>query len=67
MLVLTRKLDEKIVIPEFGITITLVAAQSGKARIGIEAPNAVKIMRQELLEKQEPPAPAPGPESAACP
>jgi carbon storage regulator len=47
MLVLTRKLGEKIVIGS-DITITVVAINGGKVRIGIEAPKEVPVIRSEL-------------------
>ena len=48
MLVLSRKLGEKIIIGE-NITITVVDIDRGKIRLGIEAPKDVPIVRQELL------------------
>lgn len=56
MLVLTRKLGEKIRIGD-GITLTVVEVDRGKVRIGIEAPKDVRIMREELLnpKQDEPP------------
>jgi carbon storage regulator len=48
MLVLSRKLGEKIVIGE-NICITVVDIDRGKIRLGIEAPRDVPIFRQELL------------------
>ena len=48
MLVLTRKLGEKIQIGE-DICITVVDIDRGKIRLGIEAPREVPIFRQELL------------------
>ena len=57
MLVLSRKLGEKIYINE-NICITVVDIDRGKIRLGIEAPRDVPIFRQELLqEKADPPAP----------
>jgi carbon storage regulator len=47
MLVLSRKTNEEIHIGS-DITITLVAIQGNKVRIGIQAPNSVKILRAEL-------------------
>ena len=49
MLVLSRKLGEKIYISE-NICITVVDIDRGKIRLGIEAPREVPIFRQELLQ-----------------
>lgn len=58
MLVLSRKLGEKIFIGQ-DITITVVDIDRGKIRLGIEAPRNVPIYRQELLPlKQREPQPA---------
>jgi carbon storage regulator len=48
MLVLSRKLGEKIQIGE-DICITVVDIDRGKIRLGIEAPREVPVFRQELL------------------
>ena len=48
MLVLSRKLGEKIYIGD-NICITVVDIDRGKIRLGIEAPRDVAIYRQELL------------------
>ncbi len=48
MLVLSRKLGEKIQIGE-DICVTVVDIDRGKIRLGIEAPREVPIFRQELL------------------
>lgn len=47
MLVLSRKLGEKIIIGE-NIIITVVDIDRGKIRLGIEAPKDVEIWREEL-------------------
>jgi carbon storage regulator len=52
MLVLSRKLGEKIFIGD-NICITVVDIDRGKIRLGIEAPRDIAIYRQEL-EKIEP-------------
>ncbi|SFM01390.1 carbon storage regulator CsrA [Halanaerobium salsuginis] len=49
MLVLSRKLNEKIVIDE-NIEITIVGIENGKVQLGIEAPRQIEIMRKELLD-----------------
>jgi carbon storage regulator len=48
MLVLSRKLGEKVLIGE-DIVVTVVEIERGKIRLGIEAPKDVPIVRQELL------------------
>jgi carbon storage regulator len=52
MLVLSRKLGEKIYINN-NICITVVDIDRGKIRLGIEAPREVPIFRQELLPNHE--------------
>jgi len=59
MLVLSRKLGEKIYIND-NICITVVDIDRGKIRLGIEAPRDVPIFRQELVAEPHaviPPAP----------
>ena len=53
MLVLSRKLGEKIYIND-NICITVVDIDRGKIRLGIEAPRNVPIFRKELLANPEP-------------
>jgi carbon storage regulator len=53
MLVLTRKLGEKICIGD-GICITVVDVDRGKVRLGIEAPRDIPVFRQELLADPAP-------------
>jgi carbon storage regulator len=47
MLVLTRKIGEAIVI-DGGIRITVTAIRGDKVRIGVEAPQDVRIDREEI-------------------
>jgi carbon storage regulator CsrA len=49
MLVLSRRLNEQIVLPGLGITVQLVAIEHGRVRLGIEAPPEVRILREELI------------------
>lgn len=48
MLVLTRKIGEKIHIGD-NVILTVVEIDRGKVRIGIEAPRDIIVMREELL------------------
>ncbi len=49
MLVLSRKVNEKIVI-DGGIVVTVVKIEGGQVRLGIEAPKQIKVFREEVLE-----------------
>lgn len=50
MLVLARKKDEVIWIGD-DIKLVVVQAENGKARIGIEAPKGITILRDEVKER----------------
>ncbi len=50
MLVLSRKRDESIVI-DGNIRITVVSIHGNQVRLGIEAPNSVSILREELCDR----------------
>jgi carbon storage regulator CsrA len=50
MLVLSRRVEEKIVLPTVPAVIKVIAAQSGLVRLGIEAPSHVPILREELYQ-----------------
>jgi carbon storage regulator len=50
MLILTRRLDESIMIDD-DIKIKVLGIRGNQIRIGIEAPDDVVIVREELLEK----------------
>jgi carbon storage regulator len=50
MLILTRKLGEKITIGD-DITITLVEIKGTQVKLGIDAPKHIEIYRQEVYER----------------
>jgi carbon storage regulator len=56
MLVLSRKLNEKIVI-DGGIVVTVVKIDRNQVRLGIEAPPNVRIFREEIVAAEAPAAP----------
>jgi carbon storage regulator CsrA len=58
MLVLTRKPGEKVVIGD-GITVTVIEVQGNRVRVGLDAPEQVRILRGELLGCQDRPVPDP--------
>ena len=49
MLILSRKLNEQVVIGD-QIVITVVSIRGGNVRLGIEAPRDVPVHRQEIYE-----------------
>jgi two-component system OmpR family response regulator len=64
MLVLSRRLNEKLVIPSIETAIQVVSVRSGVVRLGITAPPEVLVLREELRDRKaqwnETAAPAPG-------
>ena len=53
MLVLSRRPREKIVLPGLGITVQVVALKGNSVRLGISAPDDVRVLRQEVLERAD--------------
>ncbi len=51
MLVLTRRVCEEIVI-EGHIRITIVGVQGDKVRVGVTAPESIRVDRQEVHERR---------------
>ncbi len=51
MLVLTRRLGQKIIFPTMRTTVQVVAAKAGVVRLGIDAPEGLPVYREELLER----------------
>jgi len=49
MLILSRKLNEKIMIGE-DISLTIIEIRGDQVKIGVEAPKSVKVFRQEVYE-----------------
>ena len=52
MLILSRKIDESIVI-DGNINIKVISIEKGIIKLGIDAPNDISIVRMELLEAVE--------------
>jgi carbon storage regulator len=50
MLVITRKLGERITIGD-DISITVIEIKGSQVRLGIEAPKTISIHRQEIYER----------------
>ena len=51
MLVLTRKKGDVIDIE--GVKVKVMTIKTGQVRIGIDAPDCVKICRQELIDRDK--------------
>jgi carbon storage regulator len=56
MLVLTRRVDESIVLPGSDVSITILRISGGRVQIGIRAPQHVEVHRQEVWERLRTPA-----------
>lgn len=53
MLVLSRKFNEKLVLPLIQTTIQIVSIKPGLVRIGVDAPDRVKVLREEINQARE--------------
>ena len=51
MLVLSRKIGERIVVPHCELTVTVVSIQGNKVRLGIAAPAEVGVYREEIWQQ----------------
>ena len=58
MLVLSRRVNEKIVLPGIDTTIQLLSTKQGLVRLGIEAPAEVAVFREEVWLRTKPPVPS---------
>lgn len=50
MLILTRRVDESLVIGE-NIRVTILSVKGNQVRIGVDAPRDVTVHREELAQK----------------
>ena len=49
MLILSRKVNEKIMIGE-DISLTIIEIRGDQVKVGVEAPKTVKVFRHEVYE-----------------
>ncbi|GHT58657.1 carbon storage regulator [Spirochaetia bacterium] len=49
MLILSRKVDEKIMIGD-DVSITIIEVRGDQVRIGVDAPKNVKVFRKEVFD-----------------
>lgn len=50
MLILTRRVGEKLIIGE-DVTVTILSLKGNQIRIGIDAPREIKVHREEVYER----------------
>ena len=61
MLVLSRKLGQRILVPECELTVSILAIEGNGVRVGISAPDDVAVYREEVwLRRPEHRSPATG-------
>jgi carbon storage regulator CsrA len=51
MLVLSRRLNEKLLFPGLHTSIQVVSIKPGMVRLGIEAPDDVRVLREEVPDR----------------
>jgi carbon storage regulator len=51
MLVLSRRLGERILVPQCDLAVTVVAVDGNTVKLGITAPTEVGVYREELWRK----------------
>jgi len=51
MLILSRKVGEKVIVPDCGLTITVLAVQGQRVRLGISAPADTAVHREEVWRR----------------
>ena len=48
MLVLSRRVKEKVLFPTLGISVEVISLSSKKTQLGISAPREIRVIREEL-------------------
>lgn len=51
MLVLSRKLGERVLVPQCGLSVTVVAIEGNVVRLGFSAPSEVGVYREEVWQR----------------
>lgn len=54
MLILSRRVDESLLIGD-EIEIVVLEVRGGQVRLGVQAPAAIKVLRDELVDDEESP------------
>ena len=53
MLVISRKEGQRVVLPSLGVAVRLLKTSGSSARLGIDAPRSIRVVREELLDDAE--------------
>jgi len=56
MLVLSRRVNEKILLPDLETSIQVIHIRTGVVRLGIEAPPEIRVLREEVKDRGSVPA-----------
>ncbi len=51
MLVLSRKLGERVLVPQCGLSVTVVAIEGNVVRLGFNAPSELGVYREEVWQR----------------
>jgi carbon storage regulator len=54
MLVLSRRIGERIVVPHCDLTVTVIAIKGKAVRLGISAPDDIRVYRKEVTQQGKP-------------
>ncbi len=53
MLVLSRRAQQRVVFPHLGITLSILQVRGRIVKIGIEAPESIKVLREEIAQTHD--------------
>ena len=59
MLVLRRKIGERIVVPHCKLAVTVIAVEGKAVRLGVSAPEDIPVYREEIWQQLGQPKHAP--------
>ena len=54
MLVLSRKIGERILVPHCELAVTVIAVEGKAVRLGISAPDEIAVYREEVFQQTLP-------------
>ena len=52
MLVLSRRVDQKVSFPGLGITVQILGVKGNNVKVGVDAPLEIRVIRDELAEQE---------------